>query len=75
MPRPMRKYKPFEITLPEVCFLDNTKGLAYAEFGIVKTYANKDQAVNKTSELLEKGYPVEMCYDHPYVIYISNMFH
>lgn len=40
----------------------------FAEYGMVKVYANKKQADKKVSDLRSLGYAVERSLEHPYVI-------
>jgi hypothetical protein len=63
MEKEFRKKKPDKIT-----FIQRERGCLYAEYGMVKVYANKSQAEKKITTLRSLGYAVERSESYPYVI-------
>lgn len=57
----------------KISFVNRPYGKLYAEYGIVKTYANKKQADNKVQELRLLGYAVERSLKHPFTIILERI--
>ena len=55
----------------KISFVDRRRGKLYAEYGDVKTYANKKQADNKVRELRVLGYSVDRSVKHPFTIMLE----
>lgn len=56
------------IKVPKFSFMPVRRGVAYAENGNVKTYANKKQVENKVKQLTELGLNVSYTMSHPFLI-------
>ncbi len=57
----------------KISFVKRQAGKLYAEYGVVKTYANKKQADNKIQELRVLGYSVNRSVKHPFTIILEEM--
>ena len=55
----------------KISFVKRRRGKLYAEYGDVKTYANKKQADNKVRELRVLGYSVDRSVKHPFTIILG----
>ena len=57
----------------KISFVKRRRGKLYAEYGDVKTYANKKQADNKVRELRVLGYSVDRSVKHPFIIILEEI--
>ena len=55
----------------KISFVKRRGGKLYAEYGDVKTYANKKQADNKVRELRVLGYSVDRSMKYPFTIILE----
>ena len=69
MKKPMSEYRIDPAKHPPFEFKKNLKGLAYAEKGNIKTYANLAQAGKKLNSLLMQGHNVFIGTGFPFIIY------
>jgi hypothetical protein len=64
----MTKYHATKSTYPEHSFIECNGGRAYAEYGSLKTYSNRKQALRKCESLNALGFNVSITISHPFLI-------
>ena len=72
MKKPMRAFKIEGNKVEKHSFIKVRTGLAYAEYGMLKTYSNKTQADKKVKELTALGFNVHFTASHPFLIIPSH---
>lgn len=74
MPRPMTRYKINKPKPIQHSFVEGRHGhLVYAEYGIIKVYANITQVEKRIIMLKSIGYEVVRSIDHPYIIILDEL--
>jgi hypothetical protein len=68
MKRPMTIFKMDTPKIERHTFVQTRKGMAYAEYGRLKTFSNRTQAQKKVNDLISLGFKVCCTVSHPFLI-------